>query len=308
MISNQQIQYILQLAETKSFSKAADLCFVTQPTLSMQVKKAEEILGFSIFDRDKQPLSLTPLGKELIPALREINEANNAVINLSKKAGGTYMEELSVGIIPTISPYLIPMFYKQWKRELKHTRLIIKENNTEDILNLLEKRKIDFAIIAGPLSDPKWKTDELYIEELLAYSLDEGQEVLKTKTLSDKKPWLLNSGNCLRSQMMQFCKINDFSNSDWNFEGGNIELLIKMVDMNGGYTLVPDNYKPLIKNMKGNFHPIKDSATGFSPARSIIGLQAQRNTKSNTIQHLINSIRLELRTKPAKNTDILNWK
>ena len=85
MISTQQIQYILQLSEAKNFSKAAEDCFVTQPTLSMQIKKAEEVLGFLIFDRDKNPLELTPLGRRLLPIIQEINQGNNAILQLSKQ-------------------------------------------------------------------------------------------------------------------------------------------------------------------------------------------------------------------------------
>lgn len=308
MISLQQIQYILQLSETLHFSKAADACFVTQPTLSMQIKKAEEVLGFSIFDRDKHPLKLTTLGQQLIPVIREMNLANNNIIQLSKKAAGTYVEELSIGIIPTISPYLIPMFYRKWKKALKNTRLIIKENKTEELLDLLENKKLDFIIIAGPVTDTRWKSHKLYTEELLAYTQKKDKSILKTNDLIYQKPWLLSQGNCLRSQMMNFCRIDQAAETEWNFEGGNMDLLIKMVDMNGGYTLVPHYYKDLLKNNKGAFHTIKDSRTNISPARSIIGLQSNRNTKSDTIQKIVESIQLELNKEEEKGYSIVDWK
>jgi LysR family transcriptional regulator, hydrogen peroxide-inducible genes activator len=308
MVSTQQIQYILQLSETKNFSKAADACFVTQPTLSMQIKKAEDVLGFLIFDRNKNPLELTHMGRQLMPIIQEINQCNNAVLQLSKKASGTYVEELNIGIIPTISAYLIPMLYQKWKRELTHTRLIIKENKTEDILELLENKKIDFAIIAGPSPDAKWKTFDLYTEELFAYTQNKNAGIIKTNDLSDQKPWLLSQGNCLRSQMMQFCKLNVSLEEDWNFEGGNMELLIKMVDMNGGYTLVPNHYKTLLNKVKGSFHSIKDSKTNASPARSIIGLQSNRNSKNDSIQKIVQSVQLLLNKSSKKDFSIINWK
>ncbi len=241
MISTQQIQYILQLIENKNFSKAAEECFVTQPTLSMQVKKAENLLGFTIFDRDKSPLELTPMGRQLVPIIEEMNQINHEMVNLSKKASGTYIEELTIGVIPTVSAYLIPMFYQKWKRMLPSTRLIIKENKTEELLELLEHKKIDFALIAGPISDRKWKTHRLYTEELLAYTQKSNKGMLRPEELQDQIPWLLSHGNCLRSQMMQFCKLQNSPN-DWSFEGGNIELLMKMVELNGGYTLIPKHY------------------------------------------------------------------
>lgn len=308
MISTQQIHYILQLSETKNFSKAAEASFVTQPTLSMQIKKAEEVLGFLIFDRNKNPLELTNLGEQLIPIIREINQYNNAILQLSKKANGTYVEELSIGIIPTISAYLVPMLYQKWKKELTHTRLVIKENKTEDILDLLEHKKIDFAIIAGPSPDLKWKTYELYTEELLAYTQNKDSGTIKTNDLGDEKPWLLSQGNCLRSQMMQFCKLNENLEEDWSFEGGNIEILIKMVDMNGGYTLVPKHYKTILNNTKGSFHSIKDPKTNISPARSIIGLQSNRNSKIDSIGKIVQSINLTLNKSRKKDFSIVNWK
>jgi LysR family hydrogen peroxide-inducible transcriptional activator len=308
MISTQQIQYILLLSETKNFSKAADACFVTQPTLSMQIKKAEEVLGFLIFDRNKNPLELTHMGRQLIPIIQEIRHYNNLILQLSKKANGTYIEELNIGIIPTISAYLIPMLYQKWKKQLTHTRLIIKENKTEDILELLENKKIDFAIIAGPSPDVKWKTFDLYTEELLAYTQNNHVGIIKTNDLNTQKPWLLSQGNCLRSQMMQFCKLNESLEEDWSFEGGNMELLIKMVDMNGGYTLVPKHYKTLFNNVKGSFHSIKDSKTNVSPARSIIGLQSNRNNKNDSIQKIVQSVQLSLNKFPKKDFNIINWK
>lgn len=308
MISTQQIQYILQLSEAKNFSKAAEDCFVTQPTLSMQIKKAEEVLGFLIFDRDKNPLELTPLGRRLLPIIQEINQGNNAILQLSKQARGTYVEELTMGIIPTISPYLIPMLYKGWKKELKNTRLIIKENKTEDLLQLLEDKKLDFAIIAGPSLDSKWKVSQLYTEELLAYTQQKDNSAIKTSDLTAQTPWLLSQGNCLRSQMMQFCKIDHPGAEEWNFEGGNLELLIKMVDLNGGYTLVPKQYISFLNRVRGAFHTIKDAHTNTSPARSIIALQRHRNIKSESIEKIIDSIRFSLNSNSKKNFSIVNWK
>jgi LysR family hydrogen peroxide-inducible transcriptional activator len=308
MLSTQQIQYILQLSETKNFSKAAEACFVTQPTLSMQIKKAEEVLGFLIFDRNKNPLELTHLGQQLLPIIQEISHYNNLIVQLSKKANGTYIEELNIGIIPTVSAYLIPMLYQKWKKQLTHTRLIIKENKTEEVLELLENKKIDLAIIAGPVNETKWKTYELYTEELLAYTQNKDSGIIKTNELDDEKPWLLSQGNCLRSQMMQFCKLNESLEEDWSFEGGNLELLIKMVDMNGGYTLVPKHYKNLLTNINGSFHSIKDSKTNISPARSIIALQSNRNNKNDSIEKIVQSIQLSLNKLQKKDFSILNWK
>lgn len=307
MISTQQIHYILQLVETKNFSKAAESCFVTQPTLSMQIKKAEEVLGFLIFNRNKSPLELTTQGRELIPILREMSMNNNAILQLSKKANGTFIEELNIGIIPTISAYLIPTLYLEWKKKLTHTKLLIKENTTENILELLENKKIDLAIIAGPVNDSKWIVNELYQEELLVYTKNRTKKLLHTNDLSGMNPWLLSKGNCLRSQMMQFCSVdNDIE--EWSFEGGNIELLMKMVDINGGYTLVPKNYQSQFKSIQGSLQSIKDSITNVTPARTIIAMQSIRTKKNESIQLIIDTVKRKFQKSHKQKFNILDWK
>ncbi len=123
MISFQQIQYILAIEETRHFQKASDLCFVTQPTLSMQVKKAEETLGYSVFDRSSSPLSLTPFGEDLIPVLRELQIDFDNIQKLVLKSSGAYTERLRLAIIPTISPFMVPDMFDDWKSLLQNLTL-----------------------------------------------------------------------------------------------------------------------------------------------------------------------------------------
>jgi LysR family transcriptional regulator, hydrogen peroxide-inducible genes activator len=308
MLSIQQIQYILQLAESGNFSRAAEACFVTQPTLSMQIKKAEDTLGFLIFDRDKQPLSITKLGEELIETLREINLYTTRVVQLSKKAKGTYIEELSIGIIPTISAYMVPALFNTWKKKLPQTRLHIKEMKTEDLLDSIDKRQIDYGILAGPVSGTNLSTQDLFTEELVAYLKNFSRKVVSPERLAEEKPWLLNGGNCLRSQMMRFCGINDGKEGEWNFEGGSMDVLVKMVDREGGYTLLPKNYAEQMKSYRGNYFTVRDNRNRVSPARSVIGIHTVRNTKQITIQKVVQVIKENFDINRKKNFSILDWK
>jgi LysR family hydrogen peroxide-inducible transcriptional activator len=117
MISLQQMQYIVILSEELQFQKASDRCFVTQPTLSMQLKKAEEQLGYAIFDRSTSPLSLTDFGKQLLPILREILSENDKIKLLKDRQNNIFVEEIKIGVIPTVAHYLVPTMFEKWKKK-----------------------------------------------------------------------------------------------------------------------------------------------------------------------------------------------
>jgi LysR family hydrogen peroxide-inducible transcriptional activator len=308
MLSPQQIQYILTLAEMRNFSRAAEVCFVTQPTLSMQVKKAEETIGFPIFDRNRNPLELTRLGRELLPLLREIEADFRHIANLSKRAKGDFLEEVRIGIIPTVSAYLIPELYARWKAEMPHTQLVIEEKKSEEILDNLLSKKIDLGIMAGPVMEPGVQVEPLFTEEIKVYLPDYPDAEVPLQVLEDLQPWLLSKGNCLRTQMMNFCELPDDDQlHSWNYEGGNIEMLLRMVDLHGGYTLVPDYYKQILDAPRKNFRRIQGKDHQQIPARAIVGLMQHKHTKRSAIEPLIRSIKLNF-VKKSNDFSVLNWK
>lgn len=307
MLSTQQIQYILALFEFGHFSKAAESCFVTQPTLSMQVKKAEEILGFTLFDRNRSPLELTNFGKQILPVLQEINDQLKRVESIQQQANGTYVEEIRLAIIPTVAPYLIPAVYKEWEKQFQSIQLIIEERKTEDLLADLRSKKIDVGIMAGPLQEQGIRVNQLFSEEIQAYIPSFTKKKISMEELKSKKPWLLSKGNCLRTQMMMLCQLSDQSQTDWNYEGGNLEMLIRMVDLNGGYTLVPERYKPLLNKAENQFKSIQNEDSNTFPARTIIAASNLRSSKWETIQALIHIIQFAFQTNSEKEKQILPW-
>jgi LysR family hydrogen peroxide-inducible transcriptional activator len=309
MLSSQQIQYILVLSETQHFSRAAEICFVTQPTLSMQIKKAEDLLGFSVFDRNRTPIELTSSGKELIPILREISADFQQIDKLKKQKQGVYLEEIKIGIIPTVSAYLIPVLYSNWKKEFPSIKLIIEEQKSEEILESLQQKKIDLGIMAGPLNDLRFKSIPLYAEEIKAYIPQIASDEIQIETLKNLQPWLLSKGNCLRTQMIHFCELQNDAREEphWNYEGGNIEMMIRMVDINQGYTLVPDYYKQIIPEKTIHFKTI-NSDQNQKPARSIIAIVAHKNSKWKSIEHLIRNIQLNFSENNYRELRILDWK
>lgn len=308
MISIQQMHYLVVLSEEKQFQKASDRCFVTQPTLSMQVKKAEEVLGFSIFDRSTNPMELTVYGNELIKVCREILQEVDKIAVIRQKMEGNYKEQIRIGIIPTISSYMIPHLFPIWQETMLDVQLEIQEMKTTDLLEALENKSIDLGILAGPVANPKWRTIPLFWEEIKAYIPQFHSEKLMSNHLNELHPWLLSKGNCLRTQMMQFCDIsNEIEWKQWNYQGGNIEMLMKMVDLNGGYTLVPSNYVLSIEQSK-NLHSIHATSSDQSPAREVIAILPKRSIKFESIELLIRQIQHEYAINIESNKfQLLGW-
>lgn len=306
MLSIQQMQYILTLSEEQQFQKASEKCFVTQPTLSMQIKKAEDTLGQFIFDRSTNPLSLTNFGKKLLPVIREILNENEKIKWLAEKQSGGFSEEIKMGIIPTVSSYLVPKMFRTWKSTLENVTLSIEEMKSEEILEAFEKKEIDVAIMAGPHYDPKLRTIPLFSEEILVYCPSIETPNIQLEDLHALHPWLLSKGNCLRTQMIHFCQIQTGESRDeWNYQGGNIELLIEMVNQNGGYTLIPENYS--LQNGKEHLKKV-ESPAGI-PAREIIALYPSRTIKQEKTEQIIREVQLAfLQQRNFASLNVLNWR
>lgn len=310
MISLQQINYILTLAETKHFQRASEKCFVTQPTLSMQLKKAEEDLGFEIFDRNTKELTLTFFGEKLIPILRDIENEVIKIDKLVQVSKGTYQEVIRIGVIPTISAYLISDMFLEWKKTVNNAQIIIKELKSEDLILALEKKEIDLGIMAGPFHENTYRTIPIFKEEIKAYINEQKDEFVFTNTLSELHPWLLSQGNCLRTQMIHFCNLKEEQNDDWDYEGGNIDILIDMVDKNGGYTLIPKEYEKRLKSNSQNVKRIFSTNKKEVPAREVIAVAHNRNTKWKNLEKLIRSMQLYYNSHSNETNEfnILSWR
>lgn len=309
MISFQQIQYILAIEETRHFQKASDLCFVTQPTLSMQIKKAEEALGYSVFDRSMSPLSLTPFGENLIPLLRELQIDFDNIQKLVLKSSGTYKERLRLAIIPTISPFMVPDMFDKWKSLLPNVQLVMEEMKSEEILLALDRNEVDLAILAGPIENDKLRVNPLFKEEIKVYIPSIKEDKISTESLQKLHPWLLSKGNCLRTQMIHFCELGTSKNDEWNYEGGNLELLLRIVDTKGGYTLVPEEYQRILTLNEDQCKNIYSENNNEVPAREIIAISSKRTSKWESIENIIRSVQLFYgKNRDESNFKVLDWK
>lgn len=304
-ITPQQINYIIELNNERNFQRASEKCQVTQPTLSMQIKKVEELVGFILFDRSTSPIKLTKEGEALIEIFRDVQSEYSRIPTLVQQLNGSYVESLRIAIIPTISAYLISDIFKTLRNEKPRLQLSIHELQSEELVAAMEEGKYDIGIMAGPKTSRRMRTVPLFQEEILIYYPDSDNEVISPEEISDVQPWLLSEGNCLRTQMVNFCGIDDAtSKHQWNYIGGNMDILIKMVDLNGGYTLIPEYYK--LKSA-GAKH-ILDADTKEHPARQVIAITLLKSTKKDSIDSLIRTIQGQYNTKKRDNFRILDWK
>lgn len=306
-ISPQQIRYIIELNNSGSFQKASKSCFVTQPTLSMQIKKVEDLLGFVIFDRSKNPIEMTPSGKKLLPILMDIQQEYSRIGTLKQKIEGKYTEQVRIGIIPTISSYLLVDFYKEMIDRADDLQIFIEEFKTEELIVALAENKVDIGILAGPYHATGMRTVPLYVEEILIYFPEFKKEMITPVDIDEVQPWLLSEGNCLRTQMVHFCKIEDQAGQDevkWSYQGGNIDLLMEMVDLNGGYTLVPEFYRVPKKKLRR----LWDDISNEFPAREVIAVFPNKTYKKEAVEKIIRTIQLKYGQKSQENLRVLNWK
>ncbi len=239
-----QLEYIVAVDTYKSFVKAAESCFVTQPTLSMQIQKLEELLNVKIFDRSKQPISATAIGAQLIKQARVVLQESEKMRELIANTQNTLYGELRLGIIPTIAPYLLPELIAAMRQQFPELQLSIWEYTTDDIVEHLHTGTIDCGLLATPLSHPNLKEIPLYYEPFVAYVSERStlynHEKIKASDLDQEVLWLLTEGHCMRSQVLHICGAKQGHNaSSLQYQTGSVETLIRMVDVNGGATLLP---------------------------------------------------------------------
>ncbi len=241
-----QLEYIVALDTFRHFTLAADHCHVTQPTLSMQIQKLEEELGIIIFDRSKQPVVPTAMGIEVITQAKNILTQRDALQELIEYKNGTLTGDLLIGIIPTLAPYLLPLFIQQFALKYVKVKVIVSEMTTDVIIHSLKEGTIDAGILVTPLQQKGIKEYVLFYEEMLAYvsrksALYQKHYVL-AQDIDPNKLWLLEEGHCFRSQIENLCELRKRSRagSHFDYEAGSIETLRRMVDLNDGITIIPE--------------------------------------------------------------------
>ena len=243
-ISYSQIKYVIALEKTGSFSDAANICFVTQSTLSTMIKRLENQLGLKLFDRQKKPIELTAEGKKLINQFKIIDNEYENLFDLFNETKSEFHGTLKIGIIPTLAPFLLPLFLDEINVKYPNLNLEINEITTHEIQNKLKLREIDVGLISIPIVDKELEQTHLFREEFLVYDT-RGQSPKSKRYKIDEidisKLWLLEESHCLTSQIGKICELKN----DWKSEGnvkllsGSILSLLELVKLKKGITLLP---------------------------------------------------------------------
>ncbi len=246
MITLTQLEYIVAVDTYRHFGRAAENCFITQPTLSMQIKKLEEDLEIIIFDRSRHPLVPTDVGQRIIDQARIVLKQSEEINNIVKDHKNQVSGLIRIGIIPTMAPYLLPVFIGNYKRKYPNIFIKVVEQTTSNIVKLLHKDLIDVGILATPLKEEKIIEKPLFYEEMLIYANHSHplhkQKEISIKDIATPELWLLSDGHCFRDQVINLCSFLGTTESQlpFHFEAGSLETLMNIVDREGGLTLIPE--------------------------------------------------------------------
>ena len=240
----QQLEYIIAVDKFRHFGHAAEACFVTQPTLSAQVSKLERELDVILFDRSKMPVIPTEMGEILIAQAKRVVMESKAIFETIAQLKGDVGGILKLGIIPTLAPYLLPLFIKAFINKDPNVRLQVQEMVTEDILKKLKNDELDLGIVVTPLDESGIDEKPIFYEKFYAY-LSKNHPLLKKESVKivdilGEDLWVLQQGHCFRDQVLALCDQSKFKSLNFQYESGSLEGLKNLVNRYQGITLLPE--------------------------------------------------------------------
>jgi len=278
------LKYIVVVAETKSFVHAAELCFVSQPTLSMQIKKLEKSLNVKIFERNNKRVLVTEIGNQIVETARHILQDAEHIKALAKNEQDPFAGNFTLGAFPTLAPYILPKLIPLIKEKLPRLRLILVEEKTMVLVQQLKEGLIDAALLAGPINDDTLLTEKLFDDEFkLAVAKNHPlakQTVIKLDELIGQPLLLLDEGHCLRDQALQFCQLNGVD-EEQNVRATSLETLRQMVIAGTGITFIPNI---AIQNNNDNIRYIPFENP--QPKRTIYLVSRKTNPRTELMQKL----------------------
>ena len=262
-----QLKYALALRKYGSFKNAAKKMSLTQPGLSLQIQKLEQEIGVVLFDRSAQPIELTMEGETFLASAEDIVAGFDILQASTAELNSGYKGKLVVGIIPTLAPFLVPLFVENLQKDYPDFLLDIHELTTEDTVAGVRSGELDVGLISTPLHVSGIRTKELFYERFYFYtSKMQRESSFSLETIDYKKLWLLNEGNCFRDQVNNFCDLKKIRrNKDFIYRSNSIDALIRIVDTRGGMTIMPElTTLSLNEYQEENIVPISKKAREIS--------------------------------------------
>ena len=294
MITLTQLEYIVAIDEYRHFATAAEKCFVTQPTLSMQIKKLEDELGVIIFDRSRQPVVPTDLGAKLIEQARMTLSATQRIKEIIQEEQQEVEGTLKIGIIPTLAPYLLPVFIGPYIRKYPAVKVEVEELVSEEIIRRLKRDMLDVGLFVTPYHDEKIVERPVFYEEMLVYAHPDS-ELLKKKEVGHEDIvtsdiWMLGNGHCFRNQVVNLCEMSasQHKNLPFAFESNSLETLMRIVDVEGGFTLIPEL---ALQYMSPEKKKQVRSIANTKPLREVSVIYSRHFTKQRLITLLCDEIK-----------------
>ncbi len=299
-----QLQYAIALQKYGSFKQAASKLEITQPALSLQISKLERDLELSLFDRTHSPIKPTTEGYQFLLRAREIvgqmEELQAFAAGFTEKVSG----KLKIGIIPTLAPFLVPLFADSLQKDHPGISLDIHEQITNQVIHGVRHGDLDAGIISTPLHINNMVSIPLFYEKFMFYtSYETHDRTIQLSTVDYQKLWLLNEGNCFRDQINNFCNLSEIrKNKSFVYRSNSIDALIRIVDTKGGYTILPElTTLSLTEEQEENLRPIADKPF----AREIGLIIREKNNKQILIDQLAECIRANI-PKPMLSPEGLN--
>ena len=239
----QQFEYIIALEKFRHFTKAAEYCNVTQPTLSAMIQKLEDELEVKIFDRSQQPIAPTPAGLLVIKQAKEALVQAEQIKNIVQEQKQDVAGKFTLGILPTIAPYLLPRFISVLMKKYPKLELRIAEMKTHEIKRALLNGEIDAGVLADIEDLEEYNISHLFYEQYMAYVSKScplyEKQLVKSSDLQNHQLWLLDEGHCFRDQMVKYCQIKSAQDSQMTYSLGSIETFMRMVESGCGVTFIP---------------------------------------------------------------------
>lgn len=270
-----QLEYLIAVANCGSFSKASELCFVTQPSLSMQIKNLEEELGVILLDRTKKPVVPTQVGVLVIEKAKEALLAYNNVRECVAELRGSVAGKLRLGVIPTIAPYLLPRFVHVFGEKYPKVELEIREMITPDIVKAMDNDELDAALLAGGTCPERITEQELFDDRFYAYVSPENplsaRTNLRIEDIYTKELILLAEGHCLRDQIIELCGMSRMNELPYTLQSGSLETVMRIVDATSMLTVIPEMALPYIPEQLKN--RVKTLARGAASRKIVVGVR-----------------------------------